>query len=161
MNDYFYQLTIQDDLLSALREESKKEGWQEKYNFPIRVLPPVFFKDSLLFKLILKFNGTPVIIKLEPMTWYNWHIDAVRQCSINMLIEGKDSQSFFGEKVNSDILALTELIYEPNIYYLLNTQKTHAVLNRHNIRYMLSIGFEYPNTYELILTECKKLVNTE
>ena len=161
MSEHYYQLTIQDNLFPALIEETKKEGWDERHDFTMRVLPRFFFKNSLLFQLILKFNGTPAILKMERMTWYNWHVDTVRQCSINMLISGEDSQCFFGEKVNSNVMALTELIYKPNTYYLLNTQTQHAVLNRNNMRYMLSIGFDSRTTYELILAECKTLINKE
>jgi hypothetical protein len=89
------------------------------------------------------------------MTWYDWHTDETRQCAINMLIEGTDSQTFFGNRISRDIVELTELTYEPLQYYLINTQQKHAVLNLNNTRYMLSIGFNYPNTFKNILQFCK------
>jgi len=155
MNNYFFELSVQENLLECLRKETGRTDWVNKLNFDILKLPYNFFKDSNLFELITLFNASPRIFKMDPMTWYDWHTDETRQCAINMLIDGNDSRCFFGDRQNRDIVNLTELTYKPNTYYLFNTQVKHAVLNLNNTRYLLSIGFVLPNTYEDILTYCK------
>lgn len=156
MIEYFYQLNTTEDIKSSLMLNiSSRSDWFESNGFQILKLPRDFFKDSALENLIKDFHGIPLIFKLDPMTWYDWHIDSTRTCAINMLISGDDSQCFYGDRVSRDIVKITELKYQPNRYYLLNTKSKHAVLNLENTRYMLSIGFEYPSNYEIILNFCK------
>ena len=155
MEQYFYKLNAADNLSFLQTEIYKKDGWFNKNSFDILEVPLVKFGNHSLFKLILKFNGKPLILKMDPMYWYNWHTDiGIRQCSINSFLEGPDSRCFFGKKETNDLFKLTELSYEPNRYYLFNTQESHAVLNGNNVRYILSIGFKNI-TYQDLLTYCK------
>lgn len=152
----FYKLKNKDILIETLSVEIQtRSDWFESNGFQILKLPLTLFVGHRLFPLISKFNGSPLIFKLNPMTWYDWHTDEIRQCAINMLIEGTDSKTFFGNRLSRDIVELTEIVYDPLCYYLINTQQKHAVLNLNNTRYMLSIGFKKPNTFEDILEFCK------
>lgn len=154
MNNYFYRLSFQDNLSSQLLTEAQTNTrWMTSHGFDILNLSPLIFRDSPLFNLIATKKGKPSILKMNPMTWYDWHTDETRRCAINMLVEGFDSQCFFGNRKDRDIVNITELKYEPHTYYLFNTQIKHAVLNLNNVRYMLSIGFNDPNTYESILEQ--------
>jgi hypothetical protein len=154
----FYKLENTDRLIDTLSKEiQSNSGWFESNGFEILNLPLHIFVETKLFPVIQQFKGTPLIFKLNPMTWYDWHTDETRQCAINMLIEGTDSQTFFGNRLSRDIVELTELTYEPFRYYLINTQQKHAVLNLNNTRYMLSIGFNKPYTFENVLGFCKDI----
>lgn len=159
MNNCFYQMLIKDDIRHLLIKEIERKDWVEKNGFSILKLSPLLFKNTKIFELILKHKGTPLIFKMNPMTWYDWHTDETRTCAINMLLSGYDSKCFFGDRKNRDIVSLTELTYQVDTYYLLNTQVKHAVLNLSNTRYLLSIGFEHPNTYEDILNYYKETTN--
>lgn len=152
----FHKLNFTDhELVNKIKQSIEtRTDWFEANGFQmIRLDKAMFFKTSL-FELVLKYNGKPVCIKMNPMTWYDWHIDETRQCTINMLIEGTNSKCFFGDRQSRDIVNLTELPYEIGSAYLLNTQIKHAVLNLANDRYLLSIGFDTPNTYSSILDYC-------
>ena len=149
---HFYKLQYTDDRIDLLKSEiESRSDWFENKGFSILRLHKHIFSNTPVGIIIDKFKGSPVIFRLNPMTWYNWHTDTVRQCAINMLINGEDSKTFFGNKVSTDLVELTELNYESQRYYLFNTQKNHAILNLNNFRYVLSIGFNPPNTFDNIL----------
>jgi hypothetical protein len=153
--DLYYKLNLVDTFTDQLMNQATtRQDWFSSNGFDILKIDKSFFKESKLFQVIDQFNATPLIFKVNPMTWYDWHIDSTRQCAINLLLTGFNSHCFFGDRENRDIVRLTELTYEPNRYYLLNTQMKHAVLNFSETRYALSIGFNSPFTYRAILKTC-------
>lgn len=152
----FYKLNLFDnDIVEKIKHEIFiNTDWFESNGFNLLKLDRKLFLHTSLLELIVKYNGKPACILMKPMTWYDWHIDETRQCTINMLIDGTDSKCFFGDRKSRDIVNLTELHYEIGSAYLLNTQTKHAVLNLSKDRYLLSIGFDKPHTYESILNYC-------
>lgn len=76
-----------------------------------------------------------------PNTCYNWHIDTERSVGINMLLSDVNSKCLFSENPNSVVSEFEELVYEPNTYYIFNTQKPHSVLNFEGDRYLFSVEF--------------------
>jgi hypothetical protein len=159
MEPYFYKLNALDNLAFIKDEITKKsDQWVRRFNFDVLQISPYKFVNHSLFELIIKFKGKPVILKTDPMYWYNWHTDSIRKFSINSFIDGPDSRCFFGETEDTDsvLVKLTELVYEPGRYYLFNTQASHAVLNGNNTRYILSIGFIDPYTYQDALAYCQE-----
>ena len=81
------------------------------------------------------------ILRIDANSCYNWHTDTNRKVSINMLLNyNNDSHCVFGE-CNSVQFPITELKYEPDTYYMLDTTKPHMVLNLNEPRYMFSIEF--------------------
>ena len=153
--DLYYKLNLFDTLANQLTERANTQhSWFSSNGFNILKIDKNFFKSSNLFPLIEKYDARPLIFKINPMTWYDWHTDSTRQCAINLLLTGFNSHCFFGDRENRDIVNLTELTYLPNTYYLLNTQVKHAVLNFKETRYVLSIGFNSPSSYQEILKKC-------
>lgn len=153
--DLYYKLNLVDTFTNQLTEQSTTgRNWFSSNGFDILKIDKNFFKRSSLFPLIEEHNASPLIFKINPLTWYDWHTDSTRQCAINLLLTGFNSHCFFGDRVSRDIVNLTELTYQPNTYYLLNTQVKHAVLNLTQTRYVLSIGFNSPNSYQEILKRC-------
>lgn len=156
MEQFFYRLNLTDQISAKLGELLARSVWSTKHGFELAPISPIhFITDKSLFSLIKKFNAHPTFIRMDPMTWYNWHKDiALRQCAINFLLSGTDSKMLF--KINSSkyVTQFEELKYNGN-FYLLNTQEDHSVLNFNNTRYLLSIGFEQP--YNEILEYCKKI----
>ncbi len=155
-SEYFYELeTIESYSNGLLDLINSTKFWFQKNNLHIIKVENIFFNDSILSTLIERFNGTPLIFKLPPNIWYDWHTDENRLCAINMLILGNRSHCFFGERENRDIVKTRELTYNSNRYYLLNTQKKHAVLNFEEPRYVLSVGFAGTHDYFTVLQFCK------
>jgi hypothetical protein len=151
----YYKLNVIDIFTDRLTEQAiTRQDWFSSNGFDILKIDNTIFKDSNLFPIIQKFNAVPLIFKINPMTWYDWHTDSTRQCAINLLLTGFNSYCFFGDRESRDIVNLTELVYEPNTYYLLNTQSKHAVLNFSETRYVLSIGFNSSTSYQEILKYC-------
>ena len=155
ISNLYYKLNVIDTFTDQLTEQATtRQDWFTSNGFDILKVDNTIFKDSNLFPIIQKFNAVPLIFKINPMTWYDWHTDSTRWCAINLLLTGFNSHCFFGDRESRDIVNLTELNYEPNTYYLLNTQFKHAVLNFSSTRYVLSIGFNSPISYQIILKYC-------
>jgi hypothetical protein len=153
--DIYYKLNLVDALTDQLvNQATTRQDWFSSNGFDILKIDKIIFKDSNLFPVIQQFDAVPLIFKINPMTWYDWHTDSTRQCAINLLLTGFNSHCFFGDRESRDLVHLTELTYEPNTYYLLNTQTKHAVLNFTETRYVLSIGFNSPASYQEILKHC-------
>jgi hypothetical protein len=118
-------------------------------------------EDNPLMEVVRKFKGSPVLLRMAPWRFYNFHVDTKRQCAINSLVAGYDSNSYFG----SDVYKNEKLIYElenivPLDYtlgscYVFNTKHRHGVVNRTETRLTLSIGFNY-NSYEEVLAYCQQ-----
>jgi len=153
--DLYYKLNLVDTFTDQLiHHATTRRDWFSSNGFDILKIDKNIFKNSNLFPVIEKFNAMPLIFKINPMTWYDWHTDSTRQCAINLLLTGYNSHCFFGDRESRDLVHLTELTYSPNTYYLLNTQTKHAVLNFTETRYLLSIGVNNPFSYREILKHC-------
>ena len=144
--DQFIKLKSTTNLVDTLHSFALRQNttWIHKNAFDIAVVPHSLVQaDNVISKLLGKFKAVPVIFRMEPMQFYRFHVDAARYSALNLLLSGKDSQTYFAtETADEEILNLTELNYDDNCFYLLNTQAKHGVVNRHNTRYMFSLGFE-------------------
>lgn len=158
MNNFFYELSLTSTLYDSLvyKIDCAGESYRKLHGFNLLDLPAYLFKDeSKLFSMINEFDGRPVIIKMNPMTFYNWHTDVGRNCAINMLVENVKSHCIFTENNNVNSRSIVELAYKPLKYYLFNTQIEHSVLNFEKPRYLLSITFKEKN-YDELLDYCIK-----
>jgi hypothetical protein len=135
--------TVRSNILNYVESSDK---WFTSNGFDLLKIPDNLL-DILLLTIKFKFNGSPVVFKMHPNTFYRFHTDERRQCAINLLLTGVDSNCYFGDQTDNEevIENVTELKYELDRYYLLNTRKKHAVRNGNNVRYLLSIGF---NNYD-------------
>jgi hypothetical protein len=143
----FFQLnTISTKRTELLDYIENADGWFVSNGFNILRIPDRVL-DIKILKLKLKFDGTPIVFKMMPNTFYRFHTDENRQCAINLLLTGFESNCYFGEQTSNEevIENVTELKYDQDKYYLLNTRKKHAVRNGKDIRYIISIGF---NSYD-------------
>lgn len=157
---------VKINTLSTIREKIFKfslssKVWHKNNGFDILKIPNFLIElDSTLSYFVKKFNGIPTVFKMIPNTFYKFHVDEKRKCSINLLLSGYNSNCYFGELSESEeiIKNITELKYELDYYYIFNTQQKHAVLNHNNYRYLLSVGFnEY--TYDDIVKNYQNETN--
>lgn len=140
------------NLLNFVKDNT---NWIHKNAFDISLVP-LNLLDNFLLKFKYQFFGVPVIFKMQPWQFYRFHIDESRSCAINLLIEGTDSNTYYGEETNDEeILNIKELNYQEDSYYLINTKLKHCVINRNNVRYMFSMGFPSNITYEQVKLFCQ------
>jgi hypothetical protein len=90
-------------------------------------------------------------LKFDPMTCYDWHVDAARNCSINFLLNDvPESLTLFREYIEDsrhwyNIKRLKYNLYQPT---LLNVKEQHCVINySQETRYVLTIGFTLDVSY--------------
>lgn len=142
--------TVRSDILNYVESSDK---WFTSNGFEILSIPNKLL-DTLL--LNIKFNGSAIVFKMNPNTFYRFHTDERRQCAINLLLTGFDSNCYYGDQTDNEEVFenVTELKYELDRYYLLNTHKKHAVRNGNNVRYLLSIGFTN-HDYETVKKYCE------
>lgn len=158
----FYKLNCKLDVGKFLAyEEEHRKLWFLDYGFDTLPMPPRILEGHPLMAVIRKFRGMPVLLRMLPWHFYNFHIDTNRQCAINSLITGYDSHSYFGsdvyknEKLVNELEHIVPLDYQPGACYVFNTKHRHGVVNRAETRVTLSIGFNY-NSYEEVLAYCQQ-----
>jgi len=159
----FYQLNCKIDTKKFVDyAEEYKNRWFFDHGFELLPMPPLVMKNQPIWDVVKKFRGEPVLIRMPPWTFYNFHIDTNRQCAINSLIAGYNSNSYFGsdvyknEKLIDQLETVVPLDYELERCYVFNTKHRHGIINRSEIRLTLSIGFKF-NSYEEILAYCQEI----
>jgi hypothetical protein len=150
-----YTTNISEIVLNYIKDVDKNQ-WFRTHGFDILKLPRnLFLSDATCVKIFENFDCRPMVLKMSPNTFYRLHVDHQRGAAINLFLSGEDSRTFFGDATSeSEIFNVQYLNYEKNSFYLLNVQYEHAVLNGNNDRYMLSMGFFEPYTYEQVLNYC-------
>ena len=150
----FFKLTHKFQSLPDVRAflHEPAQLWREVgYGFSVLKIPAHVIKDDVFNEIIATFNITPVVLRTPAKFWYKWHIDTDRAAAINVELYSENSHTVYG--VPTDIenrIDIEELIYEEGAAYLLNTQSSHSILNLGPERYVMSLGFRSPNTYESI-----------
>lgn len=155
MSTKFYECLTKSVLTEYMLEkirQTNEAAWFHHLDMNVMLLSPEdFIEDPKLLDVINQFgcHKKLAIFRFKPNTCYQWHIDSTRYASINLQLSGADSLCVFGEygeprKINH----LEKLIYNKDKYYLLNVSKIHTVFNFNNTRYLLSIGFPIPHTFE-------------
>lgn len=143
----FYSLvpvwsSISEDLL-AYAHNVPAEYWTTYYNFDAIPAPlEILGLDTFIVALSKKRKFHAGILRMKPNTCYNWHIDTDRKVGLNMLLdEGGDSHCVFVNDKPGVVFKVEELKYEPDSYYVFNTQVAHMVLNTTQPRYLFSLEF--------------------
>ena len=153
---YYHQLnTVSQARKNILNYVESNDKWFFNTGFDILKIPNDLL-DTDLLSLKTALNGNVVVLKMVPRTFYRFHTDTSRYCAVNLLLTGFDSNCYFGDQTADEevIENVTELQYDPDRYYLLNTRKKHAVRNGNEIRYMLSMGFN-DHKYEIVKKWCE------
>jgi hypothetical protein len=143
----FYSLvpvwsSISEDLL-AYAHTVAPEYWTTYYNFEAIPAPlEILGQDTFLVALAKKRKFHAGILRMKPNTCYNWHVDTDRKVGLNMLLnEDGDSHCVFVNGEPGVVFGVEELKYEPDSYYVFNTQVAHMVLNTAQPRYLFSLEF--------------------
>lgn len=119
------------------------QEWFDYYNFKAIPVPKeIWEQDKLLVDLskVRKFHAG--ILKMEPNTCYNWHIDTDRHVALNMLVcDDGNSKCIFAPEGFAVVNPIVELKYKPYTYYVFNTKYPHTVFNFSEPRYLFSLEF--------------------
>lgn len=135
-----------------------EDWWIEYYGFKTKVVPnSLVLKDPFLKMLFDMRPFTAGILKLNPHEVYDWHVDAKRGVTVNMLLDGFDSQCLF-----KDTAVCKEILmpYKQGTYFLFDTQKYHKVCNGNSTRYLFSVEFNetlHTLTYDKLYDELRVL----
>ena len=117
--------------------------WTQYYNFMAVQIPREILQlDSFLVGLAGKRTFHAGVLRMEPNTCYNWHVDTDRKVGLNMMLsDDGNSRCLFLDGEPGVVFNTRELKYEPETYYVFNTQVPHMVLNTTKPRYLFSVEF--------------------
>lgn len=96
--------------------------------------------DPYLRAIKAQYEVLPVLLCLPPNTCYPWHTDETRRTALNMQLNAHDQSCcvFTKERSDEEFFQIAELKYQPDTYYVFNTQEEHMVMNFGETRYMFS-----------------------
>lgn len=130
----------------AMAQNFTQSGHNGKHSFLQIMIPEFFIKnDPILSKIQTEWNiglRNFRIHKMEPNTHYVFHTDSGRGASINMMLSAdSDGVSYFKVGTEHSLLYnLVPLVYEPDTFYLFNSQVPHGAICGESDRYLLSIS---------------------
>jgi len=143
---YYYELNgtsvVSDELLEFSRSIKNWDRPAPWVTFLMNFVPTdILQKDAVISKLIDQGWNNASIFKSYPSSYYQFHIDrGNRPVAINLLLGEPDSMTFFlGKKIHTNQFELLRMNYKPNKYYLLNTSRSHAIMNFGEERYVFSL----------------------
>ena len=118
------------------------QNWQDYYNFKaIQVPVEMLSKDPFLVDLFHKHPFVAGIVQLSPCVCYDWHTDTRRGVGVNMLLTPEIKSHCLFTSAEGAQFPFEELVYEPDTYYLFNTQIRHTVINFYEPRYLFTVEF--------------------
>lgn len=139
----YYKISSRSVISKELLEfAATAQNWQDYYNFKaIQVPVELLSKDSFLMGLFCKHSFVAGIVQLSPYVCYDWHIDSRRGVGVNMLLTPEIKSHCLFTSTEGAQFPFEELVYEPDTYYLFNTQVRHTVINFYEPRYLFTIEF--------------------
>lgn len=149
--DPFYEIPYTSQLdagLSILALEGRE--WVDYFNFEAIRLPVEIVTESCSF-LERLYEAHPFIcgiIRMQPYTFYDWHVDTNRGTCINMKLGYSNSYCMFenGNRINDLTGRFVTLDYKINTYYAFDNQVPHAIYNFDRERYLFTVEFEEDKT---------------
>jgi hypothetical protein len=139
----YYEIPSRSVITKELLEfAATAQNWQDYYNFKaIQVPVEMLSKDPFLVDLSHKHPFVAGIVQLSPYVCYDWHRDTRRGVGVNMLLTPQVKSNCLFAQDEGVQFGFEELVYEPNTYYLFNTQTRHTVINFAEPRYLFTIEF--------------------
>ena len=127
----------------ALEYALASQDWFQYFDFDVIFLPQEMIqKDTFLRYVSSKFKLRVGVLRLPTNTCYDWHTDDERGVAINMLLTPEVRSNCLFTRGGENSFKFEELVYEPDTFYIFNTQVKHMVLNYEKPRYLLSVEFE-------------------
>jgi len=165
MEKFFYKLNRQCGYLNTHCLDhfiAEKSFSNIIHGFNIEKIEKTLWKKEIVLHEIDKNFPIKdvVIIYMEPNKCYKWHRDRYRLSTINLLLSANESSyTLLSENYDNDEdqSNISRLKYEPNCFYVFNTQEIHTVMNFSQPRYMISCQFNDAATsdYQSVKEYCK------
>lgn len=147
----FYAIPYTSELDAGLQMLALDDHeWTDYFNFEAIRLPVEIVTEACPF-LARLYEVHPYIcgiLRMQPNTFYDWHVDTNRGVCINMQLGFPNSFCVFqnGPRKNKLSGRFLKLDYQVNTYYAFNNQTPHTIYNFDTIRYLFSIEFEEDKT---------------
>ena len=164
-NEYFRKVGVKSRIRKGLINHLIKDegGTLIYHDFIVKVVfNEIISADPFLSALSDVAPFKSCVLIMDPMSVYNWHKDGSRGAGINMMVSPEGEPCLFkGEPISSSSDKITALHYEPDTYYVLNTQNDHMVVNnRDKPRLAFSLEFfEDRHGKVLSYAEVNEIVN--
>jgi len=139
----FYEIPVKSTIADKLLEFAMSAGtWNKYHSFDAIQVPfDLAFGDPILYMLGMQHKLAVGILRLNPYTTYDWHVDGRRGVCINMLLNDVKSHCLFEVGHDEATHQFVELKYNPKSYYIFNNQVPHMVTNFAQSRYLMSVEF--------------------
>jgi len=141
----FYKIPTQATITeAALKIAHDDTEWVKYYNFIAKPIPQeLLLQEPFFKKLAERYEFHAGVLRTDPYSVYDWHVDTRRGAGINMQLNFDGfSMCLFSTNENLVTRPIFPVQYTPNEYYLFNTQQLHTVINFDHPRYMLSVEFK-------------------
>lgn len=140
----FKQVNIKSNIADDLMDAALScNNWTKYYSFSAMEVPEELIdSDEFLSELRTIRNFRGGILRMEPNTCYNWHVDTDRRVAINMLLcDDGNSKCVFAPNGFEIVNPIVELKYKPSTYFAFDTKSYHTVLNFSEPRYLFGLEF--------------------
>jgi hypothetical protein len=156
----FYEIPVQSTIADKLFDfATTTSEWKPYFNFQATQVPfDLAFSDPILYMMGMQHKLAVGILRLDPYTTYDWHVDERRGVCVNMLLNNAKSNCLFSVGAALATHSFIELKYRVGSYYVFNNQVPHMVTNFNESRYLMSVEFEADKnelSYEQLLGEVK------
>ena len=156
----YYKIPSRSVITKELLEfAATAQNWQDYYNFKaVQVPVEMLSKDLFLVDLFRKHPFVAGIVQLSPYVCYDWHTDSRRGVGVNMLLTPEIKSHCLFTSTEGAQFPFEELVYEPDTYYLFNTQIRHTVINFDKSRYLFTLEFQADKdqlSFESLLEQIK------
>lgn len=162
MSTKFYQLTN----LPPLPQEIVADGLADGFEYTVSPFAyakrAALFHDTNFCKMLKDQFGTigAKYLKNFPNSFYDWHTDKIRNCSLNFIIRSNPGAKTFYRNNQHDkfFWELEEVQYSSNCPTLLDTTHEHCIFNNYpEERTILSVSFLDHDSYADVLALLKSL----
>lgn len=147
--DCFYKITTNtNNITDYFKNNFEKLSWHEHESLWNLALVPldVLLENNVLYTIHKKFEIEGAgFIKMDSEECYKWHKDFSRGPAINMHMNPFDCLSlclFQTNELNKERIKYISLNYQPETFYLFNTQVEHMILTFSRTRYLFTLQFK-------------------
>jgi hypothetical protein len=117
--------------------------WVKYFNFDAKQVPQdILDQDPFLYWLSERYAYKAGVLKMDPFTQYDWHIDDNRGVGVNLLLSNpRTSVCMYTNNKDALVKSVYPIGYIEGKYTVFNTQEPHSVTNFGDTRYLFSIEF--------------------
>jgi len=162
MSNKFYQLINLPTLPTEIIADGLANGFEYTESPYAHAKRAALFHETEFSKLLKHQFGTigAKYLKNSPNSFYDWHTDKIRNCSLNWIIKTNPGAKTFYRSNNHDkfLWDLEEVVYHASCPTLLDTTQEHCVINNHSEeRIILSVSILDGHSYADVLAFLKSI----